>query len=182
MRCPSCNAAVEDGADLCLECGEPMGDSPAARIAREDSRRIFVGLTSPSSAEGSATPTLSGKRLPESTAATASGGTASSAATASSNAPATQLPTSGARSSLFTQSSPPSSSSPAPSSSPPAPSSDAPAGRFPPRRTHTPTLPGKLTARRPHLPDEPELVRCPGCGAPTRAARCPGCGTPLRRD
>jgi hypothetical protein len=36
MRCPSCNAEVEEGADLCLECGEPMGDSPAARVARAD--------------------------------------------------------------------------------------------------------------------------------------------------
>ena len=36
MTCPSCGAAVEDGADLCLECGEPMGDSPAARVARSE--------------------------------------------------------------------------------------------------------------------------------------------------
>ena len=34
MKCPSCGAGVEEGADLCLECGEPMGDSPAARVAR----------------------------------------------------------------------------------------------------------------------------------------------------
>jgi zinc-ribbon domain len=36
MTCPSCGAAVEDGADLCLECGEPMGDSPAANAARQE--------------------------------------------------------------------------------------------------------------------------------------------------
>jgi predicted amidophosphoribosyltransferase len=36
MKCPSCGAAVEEGADLCLECGEPMGDSPAARVARQE--------------------------------------------------------------------------------------------------------------------------------------------------
>lgn len=36
MKCPSCGAAVEDGADLCLECGEPMGDSPAAKAARAE--------------------------------------------------------------------------------------------------------------------------------------------------
>jgi hypothetical protein len=35
-QCPSCGAAVEDGADLCLECGEPMGDSPAAKLARAE--------------------------------------------------------------------------------------------------------------------------------------------------
>ena len=37
MKCPACGAAVEDGADLCLECGEPMGDSPAAKVARQES-------------------------------------------------------------------------------------------------------------------------------------------------
>jgi hypothetical protein len=37
MKCPGCGAAVEDGADLCLECGEPMGDTPAAKIARAES-------------------------------------------------------------------------------------------------------------------------------------------------
>jgi predicted amidophosphoribosyltransferase len=36
MNCPSCSAEVEEGADLCLECGEPMGDSPAARVARSE--------------------------------------------------------------------------------------------------------------------------------------------------
>ena len=36
MNCPSCGASVEAGADLCLECGEPMGDSPAARVARSE--------------------------------------------------------------------------------------------------------------------------------------------------
>jgi predicted amidophosphoribosyltransferase len=36
MTCPACGAAVEEGADLCLECGEPMGDSPAAQVARNE--------------------------------------------------------------------------------------------------------------------------------------------------
>jgi predicted amidophosphoribosyltransferase len=36
MKCPSCGAAVEEGADLCLECGEPMGDSPVARVVRNE--------------------------------------------------------------------------------------------------------------------------------------------------
>jgi hypothetical protein len=36
MKCPSCGAAVEDGSDLCLECGEPMGESPAAKAARAE--------------------------------------------------------------------------------------------------------------------------------------------------
>jgi hypothetical protein len=34
--CPSCKADLEPGADLCLECGEPIGDSPAARLARTE--------------------------------------------------------------------------------------------------------------------------------------------------
>ena len=36
MKCPSCSAEVEEGADLCLECGEPMGDSPVARAVRSE--------------------------------------------------------------------------------------------------------------------------------------------------
>jgi predicted amidophosphoribosyltransferase len=30
MKCPSCNAEVEPGSDLCLECGEPMDARPNA--------------------------------------------------------------------------------------------------------------------------------------------------------
>ena len=40
MKCPGCGAAVEDGADLCLECGEPMGDSPAALVARAEPKPV----------------------------------------------------------------------------------------------------------------------------------------------
>jgi rRNA maturation endonuclease Nob1 len=29
--------------------------------------------------------------------------------------------------------------------------------------------------------EEPEPVRCPGCGTKTLASRCPGCGGPIRR-
>jgi hypothetical protein len=36
MKCPGCGAEVEAGADLCLECGEPMGDSPAAKVSRQE--------------------------------------------------------------------------------------------------------------------------------------------------
>jgi hypothetical protein len=36
VTCPSCGGAVEEGADLCFGCGEPMGDSPAARVARAE--------------------------------------------------------------------------------------------------------------------------------------------------
>src|SRR6185312_14771593 len=35
-KCPSCGAAVEEGADLCLECGEQMGESPAAKAVRAE--------------------------------------------------------------------------------------------------------------------------------------------------
>ncbi|MEO6950182.1 MAG: hypothetical protein ABI321_00110 [Polyangia bacterium] len=30
--------------------------------------------------------------------------------------------------------------------------------------------------------DEPDPVRCPGCGSPGRGVRCGGCGTLLRRS
>lgn len=30
--------------------------------------------------------------------------------------------------------------------------------------------------------EEPEPVRCPGCGIPSRKTRCPGCGVRLRSD
>ena len=45
MKCPACKAEVEDGADLCLECGEPMGDSPAATLARQENVIRPVGST-----------------------------------------------------------------------------------------------------------------------------------------
>src|SRR5688500_5225794 len=42
------------------------------------------------------------------------------------------------------------------------------------------TLPGKTSARK--RVEEPEKIRCPGCGVPSLAARCPGCGVRLRDD
>src|SRR5262249_17638230 len=85
-----CQAEVEEGADLCLECGEPMGDSPAARVARADSSvaapgapaasdatpdpanlgrstapaKSDAGSVHPSSAPRSTTPTVRGTRSP----------------------------------------------------------------------------------------------------------------------
>jgi predicted amidophosphoribosyltransferase len=106
--CPSCNAPVEDGADLCLECGEPMGDAPAAKTARADAVR----------------------------------------------------PPSG----------PPPASVPPPASARPAP---------PPSPKTVPAMPA---AKKRWAQEEPEPLRCPGCGAKSHAARCPNCGTPLRRD
>src|SRR5262245_59864798 len=97
MRCPACGASVDDEADLCLECGEPLGDSPAARVARAEARA----------------------------GATASG----VAATAAVGGPAAR------------------------------------SGPRPIRRV-----------------EEPEPIRCPSCGIPSRAARCPGCGTRLREE
>ncbi|MDB4967649.1 MAG: hypothetical protein JWN44_3338 [Myxococcales bacterium] len=41
MKCPGCGAVVEDGSDLCLECGEPMGDTPAARVARGERANVI---------------------------------------------------------------------------------------------------------------------------------------------
>lgn len=47
MNCPSCHAVVEDGADLCLECGEPLGDSVVARASRAEVRRNAAPMVSP---------------------------------------------------------------------------------------------------------------------------------------
>src|SRR5688572_20890905 len=96
-NCPSCQAPVDDDADLCLECGEPLGDSPAARLARREA-----------------------------------------------------------------------------AAEPPARVRAA----APPQR---PTIAAPPRARR-RGEEEPEAVRCPGCGVPSRAERCPGCGAVLRRD
>src|SRR4051812_47707013 len=111
--CPSCQADVDEEADLCLSCGEPLGDSPAARIAR---------------AELSAA-------APTGPAPTAQGATA---------VPEHQLVR----------------------SSGPQPSTRA-------------TLVDSPAARRRRV-EEPEPIRCPGCGVPSKAARCPGCGAVLR--
>jgi hypothetical protein len=98
MKCPACGATVEDGADLCLECGEPMGDSPAAAVARNEN------VIRPPAAAFAA---------------------------------------------------------------PPAP----------------PTVKAKIVpAKKPVRQEEPEPLRCPGCGSKSLAARCPGCGIRLRPD
>ena len=101
--CPSCKAPVEDGADLCLECGEPMGESPAAKVARADPP------------------------------------------------PPTATPT----------------ANPAPRPAPPPPPK---------------TMPAMPAAKKKWAAEEPEPVRCPGCGVKSHAARCPNCGTKLRSD
>jgi hypothetical protein len=110
VRCPACSSEVEEGADLCLECGEPLGSGPAATVAKRDA-----------------------------------------------GAPSTE---------------------PRPLAPPAARQPTMPERRSPPPvRT---TLPGTLRARQRF--EEPDLVRCPSCGAPTRTPRCPGCGTRIRPD
>ncbi|HEY2744069.1 MAG TPA: hypothetical protein VGL86_05585 [Polyangia bacterium] len=99
-NCPSCNASVEDGADLCLECGEPMGDSPAAKAARSD----------PPAPTASPRPVIAKPTAP------------------------------------------------------------------PPK-----TMPATPVAKK-KWAEEPEPLRCPGCGLKSHAARCPDCGTRLRHD
>jgi hypothetical protein len=108
MQCPACKKDVEEGADLCLECGEPIGDSPVARVARAD----------------------------------ASGPIAVPA--------------------------------PAPSQPPSAPR--------PPAHKTIPGVPSAIRGGRPKVPEEPEPLRCPGCGMKTTARRCPSCGAVLRSD
>ena len=110
MNCPDCGSVVEEGADLCMECGEPIGDSVAARIARADGERARVEFDR----EGET------RRLRD-------------------------------------------------AALPPPPSPTAITVKLPP-------------VKLPLNVDEPEPVRCLGCGVLSRAVRCPGCGAPLRRD
>lgn len=113
MTCPSCGATVEEGADLCLECGEPLGDSPAAKAARaENVIRPPVSTFAPK--------------------------------------PAAPNPVAAPRPAV-----------------PPPPS---------------PTIPAKPAAKRKWATEEPEPLRCPGCGVKSHAARCPNCGNKLKRD
>ncbi len=105
MTCPSCGAAVEEGADLCLECGEPMGESPAAKLVRKEGAQ-------PAAAAAPAPPQASTKGPPR-----------------------------------------------------------------PP-----PTIPATSAAKRKWAAEEPEPLRCPGCGLKTLAARCPSCGNRVRPD
>ena len=113
MKCPGCGAAVEEGADLCLECGEPIGDSPAAVLARAESKPAEP----PRSAVAPPTPNDAARVRPA-----------------------------GARS------------------------------------VHKTLAAAPRALKRSTREEEPELVRCPGCGAKSSGARCPGCGTPLKHD
>ncbi|HEX8954071.1 MAG TPA: hypothetical protein VF945_19585 [Polyangia bacterium] len=135
-KCPSCSAAVEEGADLCLECGEPMGDSPAAKAARAENV-----LRPPASTFAGGTPVA--RIAPRPT--------------------------------------PPPLTRPAARPTPPPPTK--PASPPPPTLTPTPTMPARpVVAKRKWAEEEPEPLRCPGCGVKSHAARCPNCGTKLKRD
>ncbi len=128
MKCPSCGAAVEDGADLCLECGEPMGESPAAKVARgENVIRPPADVFAPPTPVAPAAPRPGAPRPP---------------------------PT------------PPPSTAPKPAK-PPAPS---------------PTIPAKQSAKKKWAVEEPEPLRCPGCGVKSHAERCPNCGNKMKHD
>ena len=120
MKCPSCNADVEEGADLCLECGEPMGDSPAARVARAEAASGGGTVIVPPAGTFKGVAPVAAK-------------------------PVGAAPIAGAK----------------------------PVGGAP--------LAAKAAGRK-WREEEPEPVRCPGCGMKTLAARCPSCGTKLRSD
>jgi hypothetical protein len=140
VKCPSCNADVEEGADLCLECGEPMGDSPAARVARAEA---------PSGAGA-------GGNVIVPPAGTFKGGAPVAAVKPTAGVPVAGLkPIAG------------------------APVAGAPvAGDKPVAAAPVAAKPSWRKWRE----EEPEPVRCPGCGMKTLAARCPSCGTKLRSD
>ena len=134
MKCPSCGVEVEEGADLCLECGEPMGESPAAKVARAESV-----IRPPADVFDAAKPI--GRVAPRPTPP-----------------PLTR----------------PAGAAPRPTPPPPT----RPAGPPPP----APTIPAKPAAKRKWADEEPEPLRCPGCGVKSHAARCPNCGNRLKHD
>jgi len=136
MKCPSCGATVEDGSDLCLECGEPMGESPAAKAARAEN------VIRPPADAFKPTPVARIAPKPTPPPLTRPAG----------------APISTPRGSPI----------PTPRSTPPPPAS--------------PTIPAKPAAKRKWAEEEPEPVRCPGCGMKSHAARCPSCGTKLKHD
>ena len=124
MNCPSCGALVEDGADLCLECGEPMGDSPAARVARSE-----AAAPAPAGGEVIIPPAGTFKDAPP------------VAAPARSAAPTVAAPA----------------------------------------RSAAPPVAAKPAYKK-WRNEEPEPIRCPGCGLKTLAVRCPSCGNRVRPD
>jgi hypothetical protein len=141
--CPSCNAPVEEGADLCLECGEPMGDSPAAKVARSDHGP--PGTPSPGAPKppppGAPPSVPSGPKIIGRTTPM----------------PRPVSPT----------------GRPTPTPTPPPRTAPPPAPK---------TVPAMPAAKKKWAVEEPEPVRCPGCGLKTHAVRCPSCGTRLRHD
>jgi predicted amidophosphoribosyltransferase len=101
MKCPGCGEKVDADQDFCMECGEPIAQSPVVDVP-----------SLPAKAPLPAKPPLAQPSKVPSFAAT--------------------------------------------------------------------TLPGKASVRK--RVEEPEKIRCPGCGVPSLKARCPGCGARLRDD
>ncbi len=138
MRCPACGVDVEEGADLCLECGEPMGDGPAARVARAE---VSQNAAAPKVGQNDPAP---------------------SRPTPPSIDPSLKETLRGKRSAL---------------------NFDKAAVEREKLSALAETVRGKkkspLAAAN---KEEPEAVRCPGCGTPTRGERCPACGTRVRRE
>ena len=120
MRCPECGSEIEEGADLCLECGSPLVDTPAARVARKDTSQDKKPTTRIVTGADPDVAPVTPKELAEKPV----------------KAPF----------------------------------------QVPPGAKKT------MRAKRSARAEEPEPVRCPACGAPSRAARCPADGTLLRPD
>ena len=153
MKCPGCGADVDEGADLCLECGEPMGDSPAAKVARDENLNRL-----PADPPAPAKPPTLPARPP--------------------TLPA-KPPTLPARPPTLPAEPP---TLPARPPTLPAEPPTLPA-RPPTLPAEPPTLPARPPAKtRRWAAEEPEPRRCPGCGMKSHAARCPNCGTPLKHD
>lgn len=154
MTCPGCGAKVEEGAELCLECGEPIAPpppiarpaaaAPGANVAGRPASARTAGA--PASPPNPSLPRAGGAPPPIPSLARAA---APNAAAAPTNVKAASSVGAGAQ------------------------GTNAAAGA---------AKAGVKAVKRPYREEEPEPVRCPNCGGKTRAARCPGCGMRLRSD
>jgi hypothetical protein len=72
-----------------------------------------------------------------------------------------------------------------PKAKPTPPPATRPAGEKPVvgvMKPPSPTIPAKPAAKKKWATEEPEPVRCPGCGVKSHAARCPNCGNKMKHD
>jgi hypothetical protein len=174
VKCGACGAMVEAGSEICFDCGEPMraAAKPAAAPLRQHVttpiREVVRSRRPDPRSDDSVRP------APPAPAAKPAGGfdlaalAAEAEAVLSGRAQPTvkreQKPT--PLPALVAEKDTDREAKPTPLPALVAQSSDPPAA---------------AKAYKKFRDDEPEAVRCPACGVPSRKERCPGCGVVLRR-